>query len=145
MHRLRNSLLVALVALAQTASLKPSFDVRRVAQRLACLCGCKDSVATCAMIECSFSKPAKERIAKMLSEGMSDQAIIDVFVKEYGLKVYLAEPSAFGWLVPCLSIAAGLGVIWLFLRRFRKPRPRAEDPALAKYRDQIERDTAHLD
>src|ERR1039457_5964752 len=52
-------------ARAQTASEKPSTDVRRVGSRLACQCGCKDSVATCSMLECSFSKPAKERIAQM--------------------------------------------------------------------------------
>ena len=52
MRRLRSSLpvaLVAIAALAQTASEKPSFDVRRVGYRLACQCGCKDSVATCSM------------------------------------------------------------------------------------------------
>jgi len=69
------------LALAQTASEKPNTDVRRVGQRLACKCGCKDSVATCAMLECGFSKPAKERIARMQAAGFSDQQIIDAFVR----------------------------------------------------------------
>ena len=76
MQRFRSSLLlllVAIAALAQTASEKPSVDVRRVAHRLACQCGCKDSVATCSMLECHFSKPAKEKIAKMQAEGMSEE------------------------------------------------------------------------
>jgi len=53
MQRFRSSLLVlmvAVVALAQTASEKPSVDVRRVGARLQCQCGCKDSVATCSMV-----------------------------------------------------------------------------------------------
>src|SRR5512133_3513363 len=105
MHRWKSSLLavlLAIAALAQTASEKPSVDVRRVGQRLACQCGCKDSVATCAMLECGFWKPAEERIAKLQAAGMSDAAIVDGFVKEYGAKVYLAEPSLFGWLIPYL-------------------------------------------
>ncbi len=61
--------LIAVAALAQTASEKPSVDVRRVGARLQCQCGCKDSVATCSMLECHFSKPAKERIAQMQSGG----------------------------------------------------------------------------
>jgi len=79
MRRFRNSLLIALVAvaaLAQTASEKPSIDVRRVGARLKCQCGCPDSVATCSMLECHFSKPAKERIAKMQAVGMSDDQIM---------------------------------------------------------------------
>ena len=67
MQRFRSSLfvfLIAVAALAQTASEKPSIDVRRVGARLQCLCGCKDSVATCSMLECHKSKPAKERIAQ---------------------------------------------------------------------------------
>src|SRR6516164_6334670 len=97
MRRFRSSLLVALVtvaALAQTASEKPSVDTRRVGARLACQCGCKDSVATCSMLECHFSKPAKEKIAQMQSVGMADAQIIQSFIREYGQGIYLAPPNA---------------------------------------------------
>src|SRR5215212_2845166 len=93
MSRLRNSLLalvVAFAALAQTASEKPSVDVRRVGARLACQCGCKDSVATCSMLECHFGKPAKERIAKLQALGMSDDQIVQAFIRDNGEAVYLA-------------------------------------------------------
>ena len=144
-------LLLAAVALAQTASQKPSSDVRRVGARLACQCGCKDSVATCSMLECGFSKPAKERIARMLAVGMSDQQIIQAFIRDYGQGIYLDTPSPFGWIVPYASVGAGLVVIWLFIRKY-KPKPLAElgpveidDPALDKYKDQIEKDLANLE
>src|SRR6204780_6004086 len=88
-------LAAAALAMAQTAAEKPSVDTRRVGMRLACQCGCKDSVATCAMLECSFSKPAKERIARMQTLGMTDAQIIDSFVRDYGAGLYLAKPSAF--------------------------------------------------
>src|ERR1039458_3612230 len=78
------ALALAVLALAQTASEKPSLDVRRVGMRLQCQCGCKDSVATCSMLECGFTKPAKEKIARMLALGMTDQQIIDDFVRENG-------------------------------------------------------------
>lgn len=155
MHRLKSSFLVILIAaaaLAQTASEKPSLDVRRVGARLACQCGCKDSVATCSMLECHFSKPAKEKIAQMLGVGMSDDQIVQSFIREYGAGIYLAPPNALGWIVPYASVAAGMVVIWLFLKKYRKPKPIAEigeieidDPALAKYKDQIEKDLANLD
>lgn len=154
MRRWKNSflpVLLAAVALAQTASEKPSVDVLRVGHHLACQCGCSDTVATCSMLECHFSKPAKLRIAKLQGSGMSDQAIIDQFVAEYGPGIYRADPNAWGWVVPYVSIGFGLVAIWLFVRRFRKRRPtpelgpEPEDPQLAKYNEQIEKDLAHLD
>src|SRR5438270_3767217 len=144
--------LLAAAALAQTASEKPSVDVRRVGARVACQCGCKDSVATCSMLECHFSKPAKERIAQMQSVGMSDEQIVQAFIREYGAGVYLAPPNAFGWIVPYASLGLGMVVIWLFIRRYYKPKPMTDlgpveidDPALAKYKDQIEKDMANLE
>ena len=155
MRRFKNSLLLLILtmaALAQTASEKPSLDVRRVGMRLQCQCGCKDSVATCSMLECGFSKPAKEKIARMLALGMSDQQIIDDFIRENGPGIYLSPPSAFGWIVPYASVGLGLVVIWLFLKKYRKPQPLAElgpieldDPELAKYKDQIEKDLANFE
>jgi cytochrome c-type biogenesis protein CcmH len=156
MQRFKSSWLllavVAAAALAQTASEKPSLDVRRVGTRLACQCGCKDSVATCSMLECGFSKPAKEKIARMQALGYSDEQIIQSFVQEYGAGIYLAPPSAFGWIVPYASVGLGLVIIWLFVRKYRKPKPLAEvgpvdldDPALEKYKDQIEKDLANLE
>jgi cytochrome c-type biogenesis protein CcmH len=139
-------------ALAQTASEKPSVDTRRVGARLQCQCGCKDSVATCSMLECHFSKPAKERIAQMQSVGMSDGQIVEAFVRDYGNGIYLAPPNAFGWIVPYAVVGIGLVVILGILRKYRKPKVMTDlgpveidDPALAKYKDQIEKDLANLD
>jgi cytochrome c-type biogenesis protein CcmH len=155
MQRFKSSLLlivVAVAALAQTASEKPSGDVRRVGSRLQCQCGCKDSVATCSMLECSFSKPAKLRIAQMQAIGMSDDQIVQAFVRDYGPGIYLAPPNAFGFVVPYAVAGFGLILILLFLRKVSKPRPMTDlgevdddDPALAKYKDQIEKESAKLD
>jgi cytochrome c-type biogenesis protein CcmH/NrfF len=155
MRRFKSSLLLAVLAvaaLAQTASEKPSIDVRRVGAHLACKCGCTDSVASCAMLECHFSKPAKEKIAQMQGVGMSDDQIIQSFVREYGAAIYLAPPNAFGWIIPYSAVGVGLFVIYLFIKKYRKPKPLVElgameidDPELAKYKDQIEKDLANLE
>jgi len=155
MRRLRSSVLLAVLAvaaLAQTASEKPSVDVRRVGAHLACKCGCTDSVASCAMLECHFSKPAKEKIAQMQSVGLGDDQIIQSFVREYGAAIYLAPPNAFGWIIPYSMVAVGLFIIYLFIKKYRKPKPMTnigtmeiDDPALEKYKDQIEKDLANLE
>jgi cytochrome c-type biogenesis protein CcmH/NrfF len=146
------ALVIAVAALAQTASEKPSVDVRRVGARLQCQCGCKDSVATCSMLECHFSKPAKERIAQMQSVGLSDGQIVDAFVRDYGAGIYLATPNAFGWIVPYAMVGFGLLVILAILRKYKGPKPMTDlgpveidDPELAKYKDQIEKDLSNLE
>lgn len=158
MRKFRSSLLAAMLASyplaaapADNAAEKPSVDVRRVGSHIGCQCGCKDTVATCAMLECSFSKPAKEKIAKLQASGYTDKAIIDQFIAENGAGVYRGDPSAFGWLVPYLLIAPGLALIWWFVRRYQKPRPAVvaapaqDDAALKHYQEQIDKDLAHLD
>jgi cytochrome c-type biogenesis protein CcmH/NrfF len=83
---------------------------------------------------------------------MSDDQIIQWFVRQYGANVYLAPPNAWGWIVPYASIGLGMVVIYLFVRRYYKPKPMTDlgpveidDPALAKYKDQIEKDLANLE
>lgn len=161
MQRYKISLLLAVVAvaLAQTPSVppptaaeKPNADVIRVGKRLKCKCGCADTIASCSMLQCEYSKPGKERIAKMQALGMTDDQILQAFVQDYGADILLSPPSPFGWIVPYASVALGLGLIWLFVRKYRKPKPLVEvgtieidDPALTKYKEQIEKDLASME
>lgn len=135
-----------------TAAEKPNADVVRVGKRLRCKCGCGDTIATCSMLQCEYSKPGKERIAKMQSLGMSDEQIISAFVQDYGADILLSPPSPFGWIVPYAAVVPGLALIWFFVRKYRKPKPLVEvgtieidDPALEKYKDQIEKDLANME
>jgi cytochrome c-type biogenesis protein CcmH len=144
--------LLAAVAFAQQSAPKGKVDVRRVGARIACQCGCKDSVASCSMLECHISKPAKARIAEMQAAGTPDADIIQTFLKEYGQGAYLSPPNAFGWIVPYATVGIGLVIIWAFIRKYRKPQVMTDagaieidDPALAKYKDQIEKNLANLE
>jgi len=140
------------MALAQSASDRQSVDVIRPGRRIACLCNaCSATLATCPMLECGFGKPAKEKIFKMQHAGVSDAAIVDEFVKEYGPQIYRNQPSIFGRLIPYLAILPGLLMIWWFMRRYYRPRaaiesgPVPDDPALARYNAQIEKELTQLD
>jgi cytochrome c-type biogenesis protein CcmH/NrfF len=146
--------LLGAVTIAVLLAQNTSEDVRRVGSRLTCKCGCPHTVSSCDMFECEFSKPAKLHIAKLKGQGVSDQAIIDEYVGQYGQDIYRAEPNSFGWIIPYASMIPGGLMIWWFIRRYRKPRPAPElpdaavdldDPELARYKDQIEKDLARLD
>ncbi len=147
-------ILAAALCLAQSSSDVTNPNVRRVGERLACLCGsCKNTVATCVMLGCHYSSPAKEKIAKMAAEGKSDQEIVDSFVKAEGLKA-LAMPPAEGfsllsWTMPFIAIGLGLLAILAFVKQKRQTVPAAapqiDKATLDRYHDQIEKDLAKLD
>lgn len=155
-HRLTSFALLLVLAglsLPQTGTQFVTADIRRVGDKLACKCGsCNNTVATCQMLQCHYSMPAREKIAKMQAAGMSDQAIIDSFVKEIGLAALAVPPAEgfnlLGWLMPFLGIAFGLTAIALYYKRFRKPAPAAStaQPAIDEaYRKRIEKELADLD
>ncbi len=129
--------------------------VRRVGERLACLCGtCNNTVGDCPMLECNYSKPARDKIARMLAVGMADDQIVKSFVDENGLQALSAPPtsgfSRLAWIMPWVAIALGLVGIYFFIRRIRPKRaaagaPEVDPEVLARYRDNIDKDIEKLD
>ncbi len=146
-------LFLAAASLAQTSSELISPDVRRVGSRLACLCGaCKNTVGDCPMLQCHYSGPGREKIAKQLNMGASDDNIVADFVRETGRQALSTPPTdgfqLLAWITPFAAILAGLGAIFFYMRRYRPNQPSAVevDPAvLDHYRERIEKDMAKLD
>jgi cytochrome c-type biogenesis protein CcmH len=121
--RLLVALMLAGVCLSQTASQLVTPEIKRVGDKLACKCGaCNNTVATCQMLECHYSLPARERIAEMQKAGTDDKTIIDGFVKESGLSALAAPPTSgfnlLAWVMPFVAISFGLVAIAIWFKRF---------------------------
>ena len=146
-------LLLAAASLAQTSSELISPDVRRVGSKLACLCGsCKNTVGDCPMLQCHYSSPAREKIAKLQDMGASDDNIVAGFVRDTGKQALSSPPTEgfnlLAWVTPFAAILAGLGGIFFYMRRYRpnqKPVTDIDPAVLDLYRDRIEKDMAKLD
>ncbi|MFN0105979.1 MAG: cytochrome c-type biogenesis protein CcmH [Bryobacteraceae bacterium] len=143
------ALMMAGLCLAQTGDMVPP-EVRRVGDRLACLCGsCKNTVATCQMLGCHYTAPARTRLSEMHKAGVSDDAIVADFVKREGKKALAAPaPEGFGllaWLAPPFVALAGIGFIAWFIRRGRKPAAVLDEGAAAKYQQAAERELSRFD
>lgn len=143
------------VALCQTSSGIMTQECRRVAGRLACLCGCKQTVAECSMLECGYSSPLRQKIMAMQRQGKDDDSIVNAIAAERGNEALAAPPTQgfnlLAWWMPFVALAFGLGAVWMVLRRFLRPAPAATtSPAadaklLERYHDQIEKDLEKLD
>ncbi len=158
MQKLRNSLLLlvlAAVCLPQTATQLVTPEIRRVGDKLACKCGvCNNTVATCQMLECHYSLPARQKIAAMQKEGQPDDTILASFVKESGISALASPPAEgfniLGYLMPILGIVAGLGAILLFMKKSKRQGipatvPPLDNEMLAKYQERIDKDMAKLE
>lgn len=148
------SLFVAAVAYAQGGG--PTYptdnDVNRVAQKLYCPVCPNTPLDVCETQAC---KDWRAQIKDELSQGWTDQQVIDYFVAQYGERV-LAEPQRKGftslvWLLPVLSALIGLWVVYEILRSWRKhrsPAPTISTPKVAiepKVLERIERELREMD
>jgi cytochrome c-type biogenesis protein CcmH len=158
MRKFRNSLLIlmlAAVCLPQTATQLVTPEIRRVGDKLACKCGvCNNTVATCQMLECHYSLPARQKIAALQKQGQSDETIIAGFVKENGIAALSSPPAEgfnlLGYLMPIVGVLVGLGAIFLFLKNSRQKAvpadfPQLDSEMLTRYRERIDKDMAKLD
>ncbi|HXP87155.1 MAG TPA: cytochrome c-type biogenesis protein CcmH [Bryobacteraceae bacterium] len=148
------AVIFAAVALAQTSSGIMTQECRRVAGRLACLCGCKQTVAECQMLECGYSSPLRQKIMAQQRQGKDDDSIVNAIVTERGNEALAAPPTQgfnlLAWWMPFVALVFGLGAVYLALRRFLRPAvatttPAADAKLLERYHDQIEKDLEKLD
>lgn len=139
--------LTAVYAQDPTSYLTPR--VLRVGRRLACRCaGCRNTVADCPMLHCGSSDPIRHRIFEMQKQGMSDDAIVNTFVKEDGI-VALASPPTHGlgpiitWMGPGIALLVGFLVYSWYIRRNRKqpaPLMPVDQAVLDRFKAQIDRE-----
>jgi cytochrome c-type biogenesis protein CcmH len=150
--RLLLALALAAVCLPQSATKLVTPEIRRVGDKLACKCGsCNNTVATCQMLQCHYSLPAREKIEQMQKSGVTDDAIVDSFVKESGL-VALATPPAegfhlLGWIMPFIAILFGVGSVAIWIKRFgRKQQAVAPVPEIDhRYLERMDKELRELE
>jgi len=147
------SLLVASVAYAQgDQPYSPTDnDVNRVAKQLYCPVCPNTPLDVCETKAC---EDWRAQIRDQLSEGWTDQQVIDYFVAQYGERV-LAEPQRKGftslvWFLPLIVVLVGLGIVYEILRNWRKQKPvlvtAAPTPAIPEaVREKIERELQEMD
>jgi cytochrome c-type biogenesis protein CcmH len=120
------SLLVVKVVYAQgrTPYTPTDDDVLRVAKNLYCPVCPNTPLDVCETKAC---EDWRAQIRDQLSEGWTDQQIIDYFVSQFGERV-LAEPQRKGftslvWFLPLIVVLVGLGVVYEILKNWRKQKP----------------------
>lgn len=136
--------LASLLAQDITNYLTP--DVARVGMRLACQCGgCKNTIGDCPMLHCGSADPKRRRIFEMKQKGVSDDEIVNTFVREEGV-LALSGPlhhELFVWLMPGIALLIGFFVYTAYVRRNRKasaPLTPVDQALIDRFQTQIDRE-----
>jgi len=109
------------------------------------------------MINCHFSDPVRVQLLQLVEQGKTDDQIFAEMVRVYGKEIMMKPPAEgfylLSWVMPFAGLAAGLGLIYLLLQRWKRRAAVAAGPAgealesaeLARYKDRIEKDLDDLD
>ena len=126
-------------------------DVNRVAKKLYCPVCPNTPLDVCETKAC---EDWRAQIRDQLSQGWTDQQIIDYFVTQYGERV-LAEPQRKGftslvWFLPLTAVLIGTGVVYEILKSWRKQKTAttavSSPPKIPKeLLEKIEREIRELD
>ncbi len=126
-------------------------DVNRVAKKLYCPVCPNTPLDVCETKAC---EDWRAQIRDQLSEGWTEQQVVDYFVAQYGERV-LAEPQRKGftslvWFLPLTAVLIGVGIVYEILKNWRKQQtiPVAAPPLPEVPREmleKIEREIRELD
>jgi cytochrome c-type biogenesis protein CcmH/NrfF len=124
-------------------------DVARVGERLACRCGgCRNTVGNCPMLHCHSADPKRQRIHEMKKAGLSDDAVVNTFVREEGVVALSSPPSGsigglITWVMPGIALIIGFFIYLRYVRGNQQapaPLSPADLAAMERFRTQIDRD-----
>ncbi len=106
---------------------------KQIGGKFMCMCGCSQVLTECNHVGCSTSASMLKELNQSLSRGNSEDAITQMFVQEFGTKVYAEPPksgfSLVAWVLPSVYLFVGTGVVILVISRWRKRPPQQVVPA----------------
>ena len=111
-------LLTAPVGAQQTDAAK------RIGGKFMCMCGCNQVLTQCNHVGCTTSAAMLKELDQAVTRGDSETGITQMFVQEFGTKVYAEPPksgfSLIAWSLPSIYLLAGTILVIFVISRWRK-------------------------
>jgi cytochrome c-type biogenesis protein CcmF len=99
---------------------------RELENEIMCTCGgCRLPAGTCGMMNCHGRESQLSKLHGLIEKGLDRDAILAVFVKDFGGEDILARPrdrgfNRFIWLFPYIAAAGALGLVLYTTRRWAR-------------------------
>jgi len=115
---------MAALLITPLAAQQLSDRAKQIGGKFMCMCGCSQVLTECNHVGCSTSAAMLKELNQSLSRGNSEDAITQMFVQEFGTKVYAEPPksgfSLVAWALPSIYLFVGTGVVIFVISRWRK-------------------------
>jgi len=96
---------------------------KQVGGKFMCMCSCSQVLTECNHVGCTTSASMLKELNVALARGDSEDAITQMFVQEFGTRVYAEPPksgfSLVAWVLPSVYLFGGAGVVILVIWRWR--------------------------
>jgi cytochrome c-type biogenesis protein CcmH len=98
---------------------------KQIGGKFMCMCGCSQVLTQCNHVGCTTSAGMLKELDQADSRGDSETAVTQMFVQEFGTKVYAEPPksgvSLIAWSLPSIYLGLGTILVVFVISRWRKP------------------------
>jgi len=98
---------------------------KQIGGKFMCMCGCSQVLTQCNHVGCSTSASMLKELDQAVTRGDSETAVTQMFVQEFGTKVYAEPPksgfSLIAWTLPSIYLGLGTALVVFVISRWRKP------------------------
>ena len=98
---------------------------KRIGGKFMCMCGCSQVLTQCNHLGCTTSTAMLKELHEAIGAGRGEDAVTQMFVQEFGTKVYAEPPrsgfSLVAWAMPTVYLILGTVVVIFVISRWRKP------------------------
>ncbi|GAC1661513.1 MAG: hypothetical protein NVS9B15_25070 [Acidobacteriaceae bacterium] len=148
MIRVPSFLVLVLACLGAAGNQSQRFE--KVGHNLMCTCGCNQVLLECNHVGCPNSDGMRTKLATLVQDGTSDDAIYKEFIADYG-NIVVAAPIGSGfnrvaWVAPFAVLFAGVMGVGLVARKWRNTSASGAvaphlSTAMDEFREQARKDT----
>jgi cytochrome c-type biogenesis protein CcmH len=118
------SVLAVLPLLTTPVGAQQSDRAKQIGGKFTCMCGCSQVLTQCNHVGCTTSSAMLKELDQSLSRGDSEEAVTQMFVQEFGTKVYAEPPrsgfSLVAWAMPSVYLLVGTVLVVFVISRWRK-------------------------
>jgi cytochrome c-type biogenesis protein CcmH len=117
-------LAVAPLLVAPLGAQQLSDRAKQIGGKFMCMCTCSQVLTQCNHVGCTTSAGMLKELNQSLARGDSEDTITQMFVQEFGTKVYAEPPksgfSLVAWALPSVYLFVGTGLVIFVIARWRK-------------------------
>jgi len=115
---------IALLLIVPLVAQDLSDRAKQIGGKFMCMCGCNQVLTQCNHVGCTTSTSMLKELNQSLTSGSSETTVTQMFVQEFGTKVYAEPPksgfSLVAWTLPSIYLIFGTLLVVFVISRWRK-------------------------